>query len=225
MAENALTFSTVDVAYRIRGQARTVLRGLTFHIKRGEAYGLVGESGCGKSTAAFAAVRYLPRNGAVTAGRIEVNGQDLMSMGAGALRSLRQTTVAMVYQDPGRALNPSIRIGRQIAEIFELGGLARGPAMTRSAEMLDRVRIADPRRVMERYPHQLSGGMQQRVAIAMALARDPALLILDEPTTGLDVTVEAEVLDLIEKLRFEFDTAILFISHNLAIVARLCERI
>jgi peptide/nickel transport system ATP-binding protein len=224
MAENALAFSSVDVAYRIRGTARKVLRGLSFHIERGEAYGLVGESGCGKSTAAFAAVRYLPRNGEVAAGRIEVNGQDLMSMGARELRSLRQTTVAMVYQDPSRALNPSMRIGRQIAEIFELGGLARGQAMSRSAEMLDRVRISDPQRVMERYPHQLSGGMQQRVAIAMALARNPALLILDEPTTGLDVTVEAEVLDLIEKLRFEFDTAILFISHNLAIVARLCER-
>jgi peptide/nickel transport system ATP-binding protein len=224
MAEDALAFSSVDVAYRIRGTARTVLRGLTFHIKRGEAYGLVGESGCGKSTAALAAVRYLPRNGAVAAGRIEVNGQDLMSMGARELRSLRQTTVAMVYQDPGRALNPSMRVGRQIAEIFTLAGMAREAAMTRSAEMLDRVRISDPRRVMERYPHQLSGGMQQRVAIAMALARDPALLILDEPTTGLDVTVEAEVLDLIEKLRFEFDSAILFISHNLAIVARLCER-
>ena len=224
MTENALSFSSVDVAYRIRGRARTVLRGLSFHIRRGEAYGLVGESGCGKSTAAFAAVRYLPRNGEVAAGRIEINGQDLMGMEARALRSLRQTAVAMVYQDPGRALNPSMRIGRQIAEIFELGGLAQGPATTRSAEMLDRVRISDPRRVMERYPHQLSGGMQQRVAIAMALARNPALLILDEPTTGLDVTVEAEVLDLIEKLRYELDTAILFISHNLAIVARLCER-
>jgi peptide/nickel transport system ATP-binding protein len=224
MVEDALAFSSVDVAYRIRGTARTVLRGLTFHIRQGEAYGLVGESSCGKSTAAFAAVHYLPRNGAVAAGRIEVNGQDLTSMGARELRALRQSAVAMVYQDPGRALNPSMRIGRQIAEIFTLAGMARDSAMTRSAEMLDRVRISDPRRVMERYPHQLSGGMQQRVAIAMALARNPALLILDEPTTGLDVTVEAEVLDLIEKLRFEFDTAILFISHNLAIVARLCER-
>ena len=224
MAEDALAFDKVDVSYRIRGTARTVLRGLSFRIRPGEAYGLVGESGCGKSTAAFAAVRYLPRNGAVTGGRLWVNGQDLMGMGQAELRSLRQTTVAMVYQDPGRALNPSIRIGRQIAEIFALGGMAREEALARSAEMLDRVRISDPGRVMERYPHQLSGGMQQRVAIAMALARNPALLILDEPTTGLDVTVEAEVLDLIEKLRFEFDTAILFISHNLAIVARLCER-
>jgi peptide/nickel transport system ATP-binding protein len=224
MAEDALAFDEVDVSYLVRGTPRTVLRGLSFRIRRGETYGLVGESGCGKSTAAFAAVRYLPRNGAVTAGRIGVNGQDLMSMGQRALRTLRQTAVAMVYQDPGRALNPSIRVGQQIAEVFALAGMEREAAMAKSAEMLDRVRISDPQRVMERYPHQLSGGMQQRVAIAMALARNPALLILDEPTTGLDVTVEAEVLDLIEKLRLEFDTAILFISHNLAIVARLCER-
>ena len=114
MPEDALAFDAVDVSYLIRGRPRAVLRGLTFRIRPGEAYGLVGESGCGKSTAAFAAVRYLPRNGAVTAGRIWVNGQDLMTTGQRELRSLRQTTVAMVYQDPGRALNPSIRIGRQM---------------------------------------------------------------------------------------------------------------
>jgi peptide/nickel transport system ATP-binding protein len=225
LAPDALEIENLDVVYTGRGQDRQVLSGLSFRIGRGEAYGLVGESGCGKSTAALAAVRYLPRNGRVSAGRFHVDGRDLLAMGSGDLRSLRAKSVSMVYQDPGRALNPSIRVGNQLAEVFEFAGLARKESLDRSLAMLERVRIVDPRRVMERYPHQLSGGMQQRVSIAMALATNPALLILDEPTTGLDVTVEAEVLDLVEQLRGEFRTSILFISHNLAVVARVCERV
>ena len=220
-----LVFDHVDVSYRVRGIARRTLRDLSFTIGRGQAYGLVGESGSGKSTAALAAVRYLPRNGKVSAGRILMNGRDVVSMGKEELAHLRRTSISMVYQDPGRALNPSLPIGRQVAEVFTLNGQDAAQALNSTAEILDRVRISDPRRVMERYPHQLSGGMQQRVGIAMALARNPALLILDEPTTGLDVTVEAEVLDLVEQLRGEFATSILFISHNLAIVARICERV
>ncbi len=222
---DALAFEDVDVAYSLRGRERQVLRGLSLRIGRGEAYGLVGESGCGKSTAALAAVRYLPRNGRVSGGRIRVSGDDLSAISDSDLRALRQNRVAMVYQDPGRALNPAIRIGPQMEEVFEFASVERAEWRGRALEMLGRVRISDPGRVMERYPHQLSGGMQQRVCIAMALARNPALLILDEPTTGLDVTVEAEVLDLIEQLRGEFGTSILFISHNLAVVARLCERV
>ncbi len=222
---DALVFDKVDVSYRVRGIPRRVLRELSFTIGRGEAYGLVGESGCGKSTAALSAVRYLPRNGKVSAGTILVNGRNIVAMGKQELRDLRRTSVSMVYQDPGRSLNPSLPIGRQVAEVFEINGQAQARAQASALEILDHVQISDPRRVAERYPHQLSGGMQQRVGIAMALARNPALLILDEPTTGLDVTVEAEVLDLIEKLRREFSTSILFISHNLAIVARICERV
>jgi peptide/nickel transport system ATP-binding protein len=221
----ALVFDRVDVSYRVRGVARRVLRELSFSIGRGEAYGLVGESGCGKSTAALSAVRYLPRNGKVSAGTILVNGRNIVEMGKAELRDLRRSAVSMVYQDPGRALNPSLPIGRQVAEVYEINGQPDSQARASALEILDRVQISDPRRVAERYPHQLSGGMQQRVGIAMALARNPALLILDEPTTGLDVTVEAEVLDLIERLRREFSTSILFISHNLAIVARICERV
>jgi peptide/nickel transport system ATP-binding protein len=220
-----LVFDHVDVSYRVRGIPRRVLRELSFTIRRGEAYGLVGESGCGKSTAALAAVRYLPRNGRVSSGQILVNGRDIVKMSKEKIRDLRRTSVSMVYQDPGRALNPSLLIGRQVAEVFSLNGQTDAQARRSTAAILDRVRISDPNRAMERYPHQLSGGMQQRVGIAMALARNPALLILDEPTTGLDVTVEAEVLDLIEQLRGEFATSILFISHNLAIVARICERV
>jgi len=224
-APAALTVENLDLAYRVRGHDRQVLRAVNFRIGRGESYGLVGESGCGKSTVALAAVRYLPRNGRIKSGRILVNDHDLMTLGESQLRELRANDVSMVYQDPGRALNPSLKIGRQMAEIFALKGETPSHALDLSAAMLSRVQIADPRPVLERYPHQLSGGMQQRVAIAMALSIDPKLLILDEPTTGLDATVEAEVLDLIAKLRGEFATSVLFISHNLAVIARMCDRV
>lgn len=222
---DALVLENLEVDYRVRGQPRRVLRGLDLRIGRGAAYGLVGESGCGKSTAALAAVGYLPRNGIVSGGRVMVDGRDLLELTPAELQKLRATSVSMVYQDPGRALNPSLKIGRQLAEAFEFARMSSSEARDRSIEMLKSVRIADPLKVMQRYPHQLSGGMQQRICIAMALAINPALLILDEPTTGLDVTVEAEVLDLIQQLRTDFQTSILFISHNLAVVAKVCDRV
>ncbi|MDX6521523.1 MAG: peptide/nickel transport system ATP-binding protein ddpF, partial [Gaiellales bacterium] len=202
--EAALDVSELDVAYRVRGINRQVLRSLSFTVAAGESYGLVGESGCGKSTAALAAVRYLPRNGRVLGGSISIAGRDLLAMRGEELRRTRATAVSMVYQDPGRALNPSIQVGRQVAEVYEIAGAERGDARAQAEQMLRKVQIADPGSVMRRYPHQLSGGMQQRIVIAMALASNPALLILDEPTTGLDATVEAEVLDLVAALRQEF---------------------
>ena len=220
----ALELDDLHVAYRVRGIDRPVLRGVTLTIGQGESFGLVGESGCGKSTAAFAAMRYLPRNGRVTAGGIRVGGADLLAMSEGDVRRLRSSAVSMVYQNPGGALNPSIRVGDQIAEVYAIMGAPAGETHQRAQEMLRKVQISDPGRVMRRYPHQLSGGMQQRVVIAMALASDPTLLILDEPTTGLDATVEAEVLDLVGGLRREFATSVLFISHNLGVVASMCER-
>ena len=220
-----LKLEDLDVEYRVRGRARKVLRGINLEIGRGECYGLVGESGCGKSTAAYAVLRYLPRNGSVPRGRVLINGEDLLGFDHERLRELRRKTVAMVYQDPGKALNPSIRIGRQVEEVFELLGVPKAEWRGRAVDILRKVRIADPESVMQRYPHQLSGGMQQRVAIAMALASEPSLLVLDEPTTGLDATVEADVLDLIAQLRKEFDTSILFISHNLGVIARMCDRV
>ncbi|WP_133647650.1 ABC transporter ATP-binding protein [Paraburkholderia flava] len=222
---DALTIVGLTVTYRIRGRDREVLQDVSFRIRRGEAYGLVGESGCGKSTVAMAALRYLPRNGKVKAGKISIAGQDVQSLGSEALRVMRARSISMVYQDPSRALNPSLTISRQVAEAFEAAGATRAEALRRTLEMLKRVRIAAPERVMDSYPHQLSGGMQQRVVIAMALASNPELLILDEPTTGLDATVEAEVLDLVAQLREEFGTAVLFISHNLAVIGRMCERV
>ena len=187
--------------------------------------GWSGESGCGKSTVALALVRYLPRNGSVSGGSITIDGRNPYDLSESELRTMRANSVSMVYQDASRALNPSMQIGRQVAEVFEVGGASRKEAVERSEAALARVRISDPRNVMDRFPHQLSGGMQQRVIIAMALAVEPALLILDEPTTGLDATVEAEVLDLVAALREELSTSLLFISHNLGVIAKMCDRV
>src|SRR5580704_611078 len=221
----ALSVSHLDVTYQVRGQDRLALRDVSFAIERGESYGLVGESGSGKSTVALALVRYLPSNGRVSGGTISINGLEPLSMGKTALRDLRARTVSMVYQEPGRALNPSLRVGQQIAEVFEIAGESQGSAMQSAEEMLRKVQIADPGLVMRRYPHELSGGMAQRAVIAMALAVSPSLLILDEPTTALDATVESEVLDLVAALRQEFATSVLFISHNLAVIAKMCDRV
>ena len=222
---DALSVSHVDIAYKVRRQDQTVVRDLSFHVARGESFGLVGESGCGKSTIALAIVRYLARNGRVSGGTIEIDGRDVLGLNTSQLRELRARAVSMVYQEPGRALNPSLLVGRQVAEVYEIAGIDKKAARERAEEMLGKVRISDPSGVMRRYPHQLSGGMLQRVVIAMALASEPSLLILDEPTTALDATVEAEVLDLINGLRTEFDTSLLFISHNLAVIAKMCDRV
>jgi peptide/nickel transport system ATP-binding protein len=221
----ALEVDDLRLAYRVRGIDRPVLRGVSFSIARGRSYGLVGESGCGKSTAALGIVRYLPRNGRVTDGSVRVDGVDALALRGRALREYHARTVSMVYQNPGAALNPGLRIGTQVAEAFTVLGLDRGEAVDRAHAALAKVQIADVGSVMGRYPHQLSGGMQQRVVIAMALAKDPALLILDEPTTGLDATVEAEVLDLVAGLQTELNTAVLFISHNLGAISKMCDRV
>jgi peptide/nickel transport system ATP-binding protein len=220
-----VTVEHMDVTYRVRGQDRRALRDVSFQIGRNESYGLVGESGSGKSTVALALTRYLPRNGRVSSGSISINGIDPLALGDTSLRELRARMVSMVYQEPGRALNPSIKVGRQVAEVYEIAGLGRREALERAEAMLRKVQISDPGRVMQRYPHQLSGGMAQRAVIAMALAAEPSLLILDEPTTALDATVEAEVLDLVAALREELDTSVLFISHNLAVIAKMCDRV
>jgi peptide/nickel transport system ATP-binding protein len=221
----ALEVSDLELVYRVRGIDRPVLRGISLTVGRGRSYGLVGESGCGKSTAALGIVRYLPRNGRVTGGSISVAGQDVLALGRRRLREYHARTVSMVYQNPGSALNPSLKVGSQIAEAFTVLGVPGKEAANRALEVLKTVQIADPSSVLSRYPHQLSGGMQQRVVIAMALAKNPELLILDEPTTGLDATVEAEVLDLVAQLQQELDTAVLFISHNLGVISKMCDRV
>jgi peptide/nickel transport system ATP-binding protein len=226
VAAPAVEIDDLTISYRRKGQRLGVIDSVSFSIQKGEAYGLVGESGCGKSTVAMALMRYLPPNAVVERGRISFDGEDLLKLSPSALRGYWGKRMAMVYQDPGSALNPSMRIGEQIAEVYRYHlQMGKAESLEASAAMLERVQISDPSRVLARYPHELSGGQQQRIMFAMALATDPELLVLDEPTTGLDATVEAEVLDLVERLRAEFNTSILFISHNLGIVARICERV
>jgi peptide/nickel transport system ATP-binding protein len=225
IATAALTVEDLQVAYSVRGVPREVLRGVSFSIAPGEAYGLVGESGCGKSTTAYAALRYLPSNGRITGGRVLVGGDDVTAMSTSQLQRFRSSEASMVYQDPAQAMNPSIRVGKQLMESFTLLGHSKTMAKASAVEALRKVRIASPESVMERFPFQLSGGMQQRVVIAMALACNPKLLVLDEPTTGLDATVEAEVLDLVRVLREESDAAVLLIAHNLGIIRSLCDRV
>jgi peptide/nickel transport system ATP-binding protein len=207
-----------------RGLVRAV-RDVSLQIDSGETYGLVGESGCGKSTVALAVMHYLSP-GAQTSGAVLFKDQDVTRMSRRQLRPLRGNRMAMVYQDPQSSLNPSLTIERQLNEvIFAHEPATRGEARQRILEMLELVRMPDPAYILNRYPHQLSGGMQQRVVIAMALLLRPDLVIMDEPTTGLDVTVEAGVLDILEDLRREFHMAILYISHNLGVIARICDRV
>ncbi|VVE15523.1 glutathione ABC transporter ATP-binding protein [Pandoraea iniqua] len=222
---DGLSISNLSIAYQVDGALHPVLRGVSLKVARGQAYGLVGESGCGKSTVALAAVRYLPGNAVVQSGEISIAGVPLMSLDKTSLRTLRARSISMVYQNPGAALNPAMSVGRQLIEAFVVAGTPAGQAEHEAQALLKRVRIASPERVMASYAHQLSGGMQQRVVIAMALASRPSVLILDEPTTGLDVTVEADILSLIDSLRREFNTAILLISHNLAVVRRVCDHV
>jgi peptide/nickel transport system ATP-binding protein len=225
-APPALDVRDLEVTFHRRGRDLPVLKGVTLKIERGEAYGLVGESGCGKTTLAMAALRYLAANGTVDAGKVLVDGQDVSTLSEEAVRKWRGEQIAMVYQDPATALSPAMRIGDQVAEVFRYHeGLPKSEALKRAREALRRVALPDPDATMRRYPFELSGGQQQRVVIAMALAVNPRLLVLDEPTTGLDATVEAEILDLIEELRGRINAAILLITHNLGLVRRLCERV
>jgi peptide/nickel transport system ATP-binding protein len=225
-APPVLDVQGLTITYRGPQGRQAAVRDVSFAINPREAYGLVGESGCGKSTLAFAVMRHLPANGRVVTGRVLFDGKDLLRLSGRELQRLRGEHMAMVYQDPGSALNPAMRIGDQVAEVYQIHkALGRTQARAAAVEMLDRVRMPGAANVAQRFPHQLSGGMQQRTVIAMALATNPSLLILDEPTTGLDATVEAAILDLVASLRAEFNTAILFISHHLAVVARICDRV
>jgi peptide/nickel transport system ATP-binding protein len=214
------------IAYTTRAGEAVVVPGASFQLRAGEALGLVGESGCGKSTVALSIVRYLGRAGRIVSGSVRFEGRELTTLDEAGLRAIRGRRIAMVYQDPMASLNPVMTVGRQLMEApMAHDGASAAMARTRALAMLAEVKLADPEAVMERYPYQLSGGQQQRIVIAMALITGPALLIMDEPTTGLDVTVEAAVLDLVRELRSRHHSAILFISHNLGSVVRVCDRV
>ncbi len=214
------------IEYQIEGALVRAVRDVSLTVHEHESFGLVGESGSGKSTLAMGAIRYLAGNGRVTNGSVRLNGVELLDLSPKELRALWGARIGVVYQSPLGALNPSIQIGKQLAEVARLHlGMDRGAAMTRVTEMLSKVAMPDPEAVLKRYPHQLSGGMLQRCVIAMALMTNPALLIMDEPTTALDVTTQAVVLDLVADLKREFDSAILYITHDLGVVTKICERI
>ena len=207
-----------------RGTIRAV-RDASFEVARGEVLGIVGESGCGKSTAAFAIMGYLPKTAEIE-GSILFEGKSISDLDANELRSLRGNRIAMVYQDPTTSLNPSMKIGLQVAEVvLEHMDLSSSQTSDRVIELFESVGLADPDEIGNRYPHELSGGMQQRVMIAMALACDPDLLIMDEPTTGLDVTTEATILDLVASLKERVNAGILYVSHNLGVIARVADRV
>jgi len=220
-----LEVEDLAIEYKIGTEWKTAIRDVSFTIDRQETFGLVGESGCGKTTVAMAVMHYLARNGRVSSGSIRLAGRDLVDLSQSELRDIRVNEISMVYQNPSTALNPSIRIGAQVADVFELMGVPKAERPQRVIDILAKVQIADPARVVGRYPHQLSGGMLQRVVIAMAIASEPSLLVLDEPTTGLDATVEAEVLDLVSNLRDDIGTSVLYISHSLAVIRRMCDRV
>jgi peptide/nickel transport system ATP-binding protein len=221
-----LELRNVSISYFVRAGEMKVVPNISFKLGQGEALGLVGESGCGKSTVAFAVMQYLGTVGRITNGQVLFEGKDLATMSPAELRAIRGRRISMVYQDPMSSLNPVIPIGKQLMEVPIIHfGQSEQEAHARALQMLREVNLPDPETMMTRYPHQLSGGQQQRVVIAMALMAEPSLLVMDEPTTGLDVTVEAAVLDLVARLREKHNTAIIFISHNLGTVVRICDRI
>src|SRR6056297_791005 len=192
----------------------------------GEAMGLVGESGCGKSTVALGVMQDLGVNGRIVGGTIKFKGRNLNEMSDEELRHIRGKEIAMIYQEPMASLNPAMKIGRQLMEVPMIHqGMGRAEARKLALEVVEAVRLPDPARILDAYPHQLSGGQQQRIVIAMALMSKPALLILDEPTTALDVTVEAGIVDLVKDLGARFGTSMLFISHNLGLILETCDRI
>ncbi|MEM7343734.1 MAG: dipeptide ABC transporter ATP-binding protein [Chloroflexota bacterium] len=224
--EPVISVRNLAIAYETRYGDVVAVKDVTFDIHRGETVGIVGESGCGKSTLGYGMVNYLGKNGKIPKGEIVFQGEKLVGRTPEELRQLRGNRISMVYQDPMTSLNPVLRIGEQMAEVLTVHqGTSEAEARKRSADMLSRVNMPDPVKVLERYPHQISGGQQQRVVIAMAMLNNPALLIMDEPTTALDVTVEAAALDLVNELREEFDTAIMLISHNMGIIARVSDRV
>ncbi len=221
-----LEIEDLCLSYYIRAGEVPAVVDFDLKLHRGESVGLVGESGCGKSTVANAIMRYMGSNGGIVGGSVKFKGRDMADMTEEEVRQLRGKEIAMIYQEPMAALNPSLTIANQMTEVLIYhDGVSMSDAHARSVEMLADVHIPDPERLMKSYPHQISGGQQQRVVIAMALLSKPSLLLLDEPTTALDVTVEAGIVELIGELSEKYGTSLLYISHNLGLMLEVCDRI
>jgi oligopeptide/dipeptide ABC transporter ATP-binding protein len=207
------------------GTVRAVT-GVDFSVRRGEILGLVGESGCGKSVTSLSIMRLIAKPGVIEGGEVIFDGEDLLKKTDAQMRDIRGNRISMIFQQPTSSLNPVMTVGKQIGEVLETHrGLKPKPARERALEMMRMVGIPDPKRRLSAYPHEMSGGMAQRVMIAMALACEPELLIADEPTTALDVTIQAQILDLMRRLQKETGTAIILITHDLGVVAEMCDRV
>jgi peptide/nickel transport system ATP-binding protein len=229
MSDPLLSVESLDVVYHSREQTLPALHDITFDVKPGEIVGIVGESGCGKSTLSSALMQLLPPNGQMTRGSIRLNGRDVLGLRPHELRAMRGPEIAMIFQDPLTSLNPTFRVGTQLLDA-QKAHLARGKRndrelRARAISMLEQVGIPDAAERFEQFPHQFSGGMRQRIMIAMAILLEPALLIADEATTALDVTLEAQILVLLKRLRQDRGTSILFISHDLGVVSQVCDRV
>ncbi len=227
MAEQPiLEIENLSISFFVRAGEIPAVMDFSCKVMPGEAMGIVGESGCGKSTVALGVMRDMGNRGKIVGGKIKFKGRDMGEMSEEELRDLRGSQIAMIYQEPMASLNPAMKISKQLMEVPMIHeGVSEKEAYQRSRDMLEAVRLPDPDRMMGSYPHQLSGGQQQRVVIAMALLSKPALLLLDEPTTALDVTVEAGIVELVKDLGKKFGTSMLFISHNLGLILETCDRI
>ena len=226
MSSSILNVEHLSVSYRGREGSHPAVKDVSLHIREGEALGLVGESGSGKSSVAMAILRYLPKGARIEASALTFQGREIRDLSTEQLRRLRGDHIAAVYQHPAAALNPSMTIGRQITEtIMRHRKVRHEEAHGRAADLLGRVRVSNPGRVLELYPHELSGGMQQRANIAMAISLDPSLLVLDEPTTALDASVQSEIIAILDDLRRDHRTSILLISHDINMIRRSCDRV
>jgi peptide/nickel transport system ATP-binding protein len=226
VTEPILEIENLSISFFTRAGEIPAVMDFSCRVMPGEAMGLVGESGCGKSTVALGIMRDLGNNGRIVGGTIKFRGEDLTNMSEDNLRKIRGSAISMVYQEPMASLNPAMRVGKQLMEVPIIhDGASEKEARERAIHMLGDVRLPDPARIMDAYPHQLSGGQQQRIVIAMALLANPALLLMDEPTTALDVTVEAGIVDLVKNLGEKYGTSMLFISHNLGLILETCDRI